>query len=310
MASNKRTFVVSVGNLAMGGTGKTPFTVYLANMFMQDGYKTAILSLGYKGKLGYDTHVISDGETLLHHPPQAADEPYMMAMSLPSAVVITGKERTASFELAMQHYEPSVFILDDAFQHKRMHRDLNIVLLDHAKPLSTGFPFPFGYLREFPSALSRADIIMFTRATSTELPPKMAKYCKGKSVYFSEFVYKRFVHDGAELPVQKLEGQPVWLMSGIAHNSKLYEKMLTYAVKIRGHSKFNDHHKYTLKELDAVLRSADEAGASLIITTQKDFVKIPEQYRTRFAYPELGINILNQGFAEEVKRLAAKYLCS
>jgi tetraacyldisaccharide 4'-kinase len=296
----KSPYIISVGNLAMGGTGKTPFAIFLANLFMAEQRKTAILSRGYKGAIGLDTHVISDGKTLFHHPPQAADEPYMMALAVPGVIVITGKNRTASFDLAMRDYAPEVFILDDAFQHRKMRRDVNIVLLDYKRPLSTGFPFPFGYLREFPSALSRADIIIFTRATGTESPANVAKYCKGKSVYFSEFVYSHFIYNNQELPAEDLRGKEVWLMSGIAHNDKFHEQMLGYSVKISGHSRFNDHHKYTIDTLESVIAAADKAGAAMIITTQKDFVKIPIGYRARFAYPVQAVNMLNQGFVEEI----------
>ena len=301
-------FIISVGNLAMGGTGKTPFTIFLADMFMSDSRKTAILSRGYKGGLGYSTHVISDGRRLLHHPPDAADEPYMMALSVPGTVVITGKDRNASYNLAMEQFKPSVFILDDGFQHRKMRRDLNIVLLDHCRPLSTGFPFPFGYLREFPSALKRADIIIFTRSNSTELPENTAKYCKGKSVYFSEFIYSKFMYQGKELATDELDGKNVWLMSGIAHNKQFNEQIMRYAVRIQGHSKFADHHNYSANTLEAVVQSAKEAGADLIITTQKDYVKVPPAYRQHFAYPVLSVNMLNQGFPEEVRQLALKYL--
>ena len=290
----------------MGGTGKTPFTTFLADMFIREGRKTAILSRGYKGALGYATHIISDGSTIYHTPPEAADEPYMMAVSVPGVIVITGKDRNKSYNLAVEKFKPSVFILDDGFQHRKMRRDLDIVLLDYTKPLSTGFPFPFGYLREFPSALKRAGIIVFTRATGTEIPPKAAKYCAGKPVYFSEFVYSKFISDNAELAPEALNGKNVWLMSGIAGNNQFGSQILKYAVKVSGHTKFGDHHAYSSDELEKVIKHAKEAGAELIITTQKDFVKIPEAYAPHFIYPVMGINILNQGqtgsFFDEVKK--------
>lgn len=295
-------FIVSVGNIAMGGTGKTPFTIFLAKHFTGHGEKVSILSRGYKGGLGYSTHVISDGSEIFFHPPMAADEPYMMARALPGVSVITGKDRIASFKYALERYNPSVFILDDAFQHKKMRRDLNIVLLDHKKPVSTGFPFPFGYLREFPSAIKRANIVVFTRADSTELPKEAAKYCAGKPVFFAEFFYSGIVTAEGCLSVEGVAGKSVWLMSAIAGNERFAEQMKSLYVKVLGHDKFMDHHLFTEKEILSVLDKADREGAELIVVTHKDYVKIPAGYASRFAYPEMDVRILNQGFFEEVER--------
>ncbi|MDR2400816.1 MAG: tetraacyldisaccharide 4'-kinase, partial [Deferribacteraceae bacterium] len=183
--------MVSVGNIAMGGTGKTPFTIFLAKLFAKTGKKTAVLSRGYKGGLGYSLRVISDGNEIYFTPPLAADEPYMMAQNLPGTIVITGKDRNKSFSYAMEHFSPppEIFILDDGFQHRKMRRDADILLLDYSNPLSTGFIFPFGYLREFPSAIKRADILVFTRAAARRIPDKAAKYCADKPIFFCNAAY-------------------------------------------------------------------------------------------------------------------------
>lgn len=181
--------VISIGNISMGGTGKTPVTIMLAKHFISQGKKICILSRGYKGNIGYDTNVISDGENILVGPDKAADEPYMMAVNCPEAVVITGKERFRSYEYAEKKFKPDIYLLDDGFQHRRMKRDIDIVLLDHKRPASTGWMFPFGYLREPASALKkRADIVIFTRAENTTIPEKkVAKYIEGKPIFFQQY---------------------------------------------------------------------------------------------------------------------------
>ncbi|GAB7140529.1 tetraacyldisaccharide 4'-kinase [Deferribacterales bacterium RsTz2092] len=279
------TKVISVGNIAMGGTGKSPFTIFLANKYISLGKRVAVLSRGYKGKIGYDTHIISDGTGVEYlTPPLAADEPYMIAKSVPKAVVITGKDRNKSFQLALERYNTDIFILDDGFQHKKMHRDADIVLLDYNNPISTGFPFPFGYLREFPSGLKRADIIVFTKTKHAVLPEQAVRHCAGKPVFFVDFIYKSF---SGEL------GNSAYLMSGIAHNEQFAKQIGAKGIKVLGHSRYQDHHHYTEKEILATINAAKLAGADNIITTHKDYVKLPQELASHFIYPVLDVEVLN-----------------
>jgi len=306
---------ISVGNIAMGGTGKTPFTIFLAKHYIAEGERVAILSLGYKGKLGYGTNVISDGNEIFYSPPYAADEPYMMAEALRGkngAVVITGKDRNSSYAVAMQRFAPTVFLLDDGFQCRRMPRDVDIVLLDYIKPFSTGFLFPFGYLREFPSAVKRADIVVFTRAVSVEIPAGTEKYCHGKPVFFSSNKYMAFNMDETGVDGQKGEsvsgytdgkllldyvsGKRVWLMSAIACPEQFNRQIQSLGAFVSGHSVFKDHHNYAEKEIKEVKNRAADSGAEILITTQKDFAKIPVEHRRSFIYPDMSVQMLNQGF--------------
>ncbi len=299
--------VISIGNIAMGGTGKTPFTVFLARHYIAKGEKVAILSLGYKGKLGYGTNIISDGKTLLHMPPAAADEPYMMAAALAGvngAAVITGKDRRASYTLAMERFSPDLFLLDDGFQHRRMPRDLDIVLLDHARPFSTGFPFPFGYLREFPSALNRADIVVFTRALSTGMPAGAEKYCRDKKVFYSANKYLAFSSPCGKLPLDCVYGKKAWLMSAIAGPEQFSGQISQLGAVISGHSVFRDHHAYTGKNIKNVTECAKTVGAEILITTQKDFVKIPDEFKPLFIYPDMAVQMLNEGLFEAIDMVA------
>jgi tetraacyldisaccharide 4'-kinase len=295
--------IISVGNIAMGGTGKTPFTVFLAKRYMSAGEKVAILSLGYKGKLGYGANIISDGNKIFHSPPYAADEPYMMASALSGengAVVITGKDRLASYTLATERFAPTVFLLDDGFQHHSLPKDVDIVLLDYAKPFSTGFPFPFGYLREFPSALRRADIIVFTRALAATLPEGAEKHCQGKQIFYCANKYMAF---SAKLPLDYISGKKVWLMSAIAGPVQFGKQIQQLGAVVAGHSVFKDHHFYTEKEIKKVITCAENTGSEILMTTQKDFVKIPEEYKHLFIYPDMSVQMLNQGLFDAIDNI-------
>jgi tetraacyldisaccharide 4'-kinase len=298
--------IISVGNIAMGGTGKTPFTIFLAKLFTQAGKKVAILSRGYKGRLGTGLNLISDGSAVFHSPPFAADEPYMMALNLPKTVVITGKDRNKAYNYAMERFAPDIFILDDAFQHRKMRRDVNILLLDHASPLSTGFIFPFGYLREFPSAIKRADMIIFTRSASAEIPEQAAKYCADKPVFFCSYYYSCFNMLQTAVPISALSGKEVWLLSGIARPKQFEQHIATLGLKIAGHSKFPDHYNYTAEDMKKLTASAQRLGAGLLMTTEKDFVRIPDAFKQAFIYPTLAISFLNGTDKDFVTALSSK----
>ena len=159
-------FVISVGNITLGGTGKSPMVVYLAEMLRGMGYEVAVISRGYMGSAEKSGGMISDGRRLLMGPDAAGDEPYMMARALldEGVPVLVGQDRIRSGMLAVGHFRPHVILMDDGFQHCRLYRDLDIVLLDSQRPLGNGFLFPRGSLREPVSALKRADMLMMTRS--------------------------------------------------------------------------------------------------------------------------------------------------
>ena len=228
---------ISVGNLVMGGAGKTPHTLLIAGEMIKKGEKVAILSLGYKGKVGYDINVISDGNGgLYHHPPMAADEPYMMAKNYPEAIVITGKKREQSLSLARDKYGATVAILDDGYQYKKLARDANILLLDHKRPISTGFPFPFGYLREFPSAINRSDIIIFTRAKNDNIPEYRKIVCGVKIKVFVPFKGEQII----SIPINSIPNKEInkhLYFIGIKQSLKEIESLISL--------KCENHHFHT-----------------------------------------------------------------
>lgn len=305
---NENIKTISVGNIVMGGAGKTPHTLMIAERFIKNGEKTAILSLGYKGKLGYDINVISDGEgNLLHHPPMAADEPYMMALNFPEAVVITGKKREQSLAIARDRFGASVAILDDGYQYKNLKRDVNILLMDHKRPISTGFPFPFGYLREFPNAISRSDIIVFTRATNNNIPEKVKPYIDDQSIYFTNTVFKKIILKNEQIDIKYLKGAHVGAYSAIAANASFYKTLLGAGMDIKFITYFADHASLTEQAIEGIIAQSKNKGASVLLTTEKDFVKLPREYRDIFGYVKMDIEMGNkQGFFEDIDTLAAK----
>jgi len=158
--------VISVGNITVGGTGKTPMTIYVVRMLQQAGVRVAVISRGYKGSAEKDGGVVSDGRHILMDSEQAGDEPFLIASRLKNIPVIVGKNRFKAGLLAVSKFQPDVIVLDDAFQHLRLKRDIDLVLLDCARPFGNSHLLPRGKLREPVEALTRATACILTRAQS------------------------------------------------------------------------------------------------------------------------------------------------
>lgn len=284
--------IISVGNISLGGTGKTPFVILIGRYFLENGKRVCVLSRGYKGGLKYDTNIITDGNKMYFLPPMAADEPYLIAKNLKNAVVITGKDRNKGYFLAKEKFNCDTFILDDGFQHKKMQRDIDILLLDYNNPVSTGFIFPFGYLREFPSAIKRADIIVFTKASSDIIPKKVRKYVEGKPVFFSDYRFTSVVREKEDIYLENLKGESILAFSGIAKNKHFFRMLKSIGANVVKTFSFGDHHNYREKELLGILEGAKEKGVKYVITTEKDYVKIPDNIKEKFYYAKIEI-VLN-----------------
>lgn len=296
--------IISIGNISLGGTGKTPFAIKISEYFIQKGKKVCVLSRGYKGKVGYDTRVISDGEQILLTPPEAADEPFMIASAVKGVIVITGKERNASYDYAVEHFNPDVFILDDAFQHKRMHRDIDIVLLSHKRPASTGFPFPFGYLREFPSGINRADMVVFTRASEERIPREVTYYVQDKPVHFSNTKPVAIYRGNERFELEDFYHKYAFAFSGIAKNMNFFNSLLENGIHVGGTRKFMDHHHYSVKDLERVMMLSERKECDFLITTEKDYVKLPKEYQEKVYYLKIDIVLNNEDtFFGDIERL-------
>ncbi|UOD35406.1 tetraacyldisaccharide 4'-kinase [Deferribacteraceae bacterium V6Fe1] len=300
--------IISIGNISLGGTGKTPFVILIGRYFLDRGKRLCVLSRGYKGKLKYDTNIISDGNKFYFTPPMAADEPYLIGKNLKNAVVITGKDRRKGYLLAKEKFGCDTFILDDGYQHRKMQRDVDILLLDFRRPVSTGFIFPFGYLREFPSAIKRADIIVFTKSNGKNIiPEKARRYVEGKPVFFSDYRFVSIACEGKEIPINYMNGEKVLAFSGIAKNKHFFRMLKSIGADVVKTFSFKDHHIYKEKELLGILESAKEKGVKYIITTEKDYVKIPDNLKEKFYYAKIEI-ILNdkQGFFNAIEETYKK----
>ncbi|HLE04669.1 MAG TPA: tetraacyldisaccharide 4'-kinase, partial [Anaerolineales bacterium] len=216
--------VLSVGNLIAGGTGKTPFVEMLARRLQTQGHRVAIVLRGYRGRSATPT-IISDGRRLLCEPPVAADEAYLLARHLPGVAVLTGADRYRVGQLALEQLKCEVIVLDDGFQHLRLHRDLDIVLLDAANPMGYGRLLPSGLLRERPDGLARADLLVVTHADSgadvDEIKRSLRRYAPTAPIALA--VHRPLGLTGAcgeeRLSPSHLDGQRLVVFSGIGNPS-------------------------------------------------------------------------------------------
>lgn len=273
--------VLCVGNLTAGGTGKSPFCIMLAEMLAGTGYKPAILSRGYKRKNpGFGPLAVSDWKKLLADVDSAGDEPFLMAGKLlGKAVVIVGTDRFRAARMAAG-MGADVVLLDDGFQHWKLYRDLDIVLLDGRRPLGNGWLLPAGRLREPASALKRAGIIIATRCQDRTscgtLERLVKKHNPDCQVFLCDHRPVRLVPAegrGQDTPSSPASGGRTLLFSGIARPDSFEDSARQMGCNIIGHLVYGDHHSYIPKDLDTITREAK--GCDMVVTTGKDAVKLP-----------------------------------
>jgi len=270
--------VVSVGNLTVGGTGKTPMVILLAGMLRDRGMRPAVLSRGYGGKSTSDVLVVSDGRQILAGPEEAGDEPVLIARRLKGIPVLAGAKRALTGRYARENFGVDVMVLDDGFQHRWIHRDLDIVLLDSRQPLGNGLLLPRGPLREPPAALVRAGVIVFTRSedsTGPSMDKELSGILSGRPVLRTRIRPTKFVGaDGTELPLSFLARKKVFAFAGIAQPDSFRQTLEGLGGVIAGFRAFPDHHRYTAEDWGRIEHDAGLVRADLVLATEKDLVKL------------------------------------
>jgi len=286
--------VVSVGNLTVGGTGKTPVTACLTRLFQAQGRKVAILSRGYGGQ-NQGVACISDGRQIYQKPPQAGEEAYWLARSLPGAAVYTGACRYAAGLAAWEQVRPDLFLLDDGFQHFQLQRDLDIVLLDAAAPFGNGWLLPRGSLREPRAALTKKtrqtkkakktaiQVLILTRFQEDRDRRTLADLQRGfpeKTVLTASITPAavRLVPAGPPEPPTVLENQALLAFAALARPEVFRRTLEELGVRLRGFRVFPDHHPFQPAELAALVREAETAGAWALVTTAKDWARLAERW--------------------------------
>ena len=260
-------YVISVGNMTTGGVGKTPVVSEIAKYLVNLGQRVAIVSRGYGGKLDNSKiNMISDGTSVYFDAVQAGDEPYWLAENTQGAYVFTCRNRYLAAKMAVEKFGIQVIMLDDGFQHRKLHRDLDIVLMDSVKGFGNEHLLPAGPLREGPEALERIDkLVVVSKSVKHETAERVAKIMQKRlniptSVCYTEPDYVYNIKTGQRL----MEGLAVTAMCAIGQPQQFYDFLSDYQVVKT--VTFDDHHQY------APIDIVDISGS--IITTEKDAVKL------------------------------------
>lgn len=319
--------VVVVGNLTVGGTGKTPIVEKFAKSLQEKGRKVAILSRGYKSKEGPFWHrlwqkitadtpcppkVVSDGVSILLDSENAGDEPYMLAKNLPGVIVLVDKDRVKAGLYAIQKFGADTLILDDGFQYLPLKGRLNLLLVDKTNPFGNGYLLPRGILREPIRHLKRASYVFLTKSDGIpdpELNNLIHRYnpgvdiveCRHKACYLEAFA------SDIRIDIKSLRGKRVGVFSGIAVPESFERFFTNLGIELVYTKRFIDHHRFTYDELVAIFVEAKEAGIEVLVTTEKDAVRVPAFFQANipFYYLRMEIEILsgNEGFDKAVSRL-------
>ena len=278
--------IISIGNLTVGGTGKTPMTQWLCRRLVSEGKRVAVLSRGHGGS-SQSVRLVSDasGRVLLPAA-DAGDEPSLLAQTLPGVPVLVGKDRRLSGREALRLFDLDVLVLDDGFQYWQLRRDLDIVLLDARRPFDNGFSLPRGLLREPKRHLSRAGVVVVTRAgrlTASErnaLAVQVAVLAPAARLFFADHKPIGFVPADALssplLPLSLLSGSRVAAVSAIAQPQSFVETLTReVGANVVCEKAWADHQALTSAEAQAVVAEAVRAGAEALVMTEKDAVKWP-----------------------------------
>jgi tetraacyldisaccharide 4'-kinase len=262
--------VVSVGNLSVGGSGKTPVVARLARFLVESGEAVSILSRGYGGSFDGACLVVSDGRAASADAEQAGDEPVMLARSVPGAVVAVGRCRDVVGQEVERRFGRRVHVLDDGFQHLRLARDLDIVCVSPADLRDR--PLPAGRLRESRRALARADLVLLTREGPSRDLGALVQEIGAERVFFtSRRILGFFTADGRATDPPR---RP-FLLSGIARPERFVTDATSFVGEVAGQKSFPDHHRFTTAEMDEVTTRARSRRADAIVTTEKDLIRLP-----------------------------------
>ena len=289
--------VVSVGNLTVGGTGKTPVAEMLARELQKRGRRVAILSRGYKSvprpfmqrlrnKLFkhrdlFPPRIVSDGHSVLLDSRRAGDEPHMLAKNLPGVCVLVDKDRVKSGLHALRHFNSDILLLDDGLQYQRLRHRIDIVLVDRQSPFGNEHLLPRGTLREPPANLRRASYIIVTKsgpAPDEALLARLRKLNRTAAIIECNHAPRHWqdIKTGEKFPLDHLRGRHVGAMSGIARPESFEEGVHQLGATVEITKAFADHHRFTKKEILRFLEWCDRRSLDALVTTEKDAVRFPD----------------------------------
>ncbi len=278
--------VISIGNITIGGTGKTPMVAFVADILAETGEKVCILTRGYRRENPGKRVLVTDGETILADVKKAGDEPFELAKKLVGkAIIVADKNRAEAGRWAREKFGITVFILDDGFQHRRVRRDLNIVCVDATNPFGNGKVLPGGILREPLPNLKRADAIVVTRTNLAEnvesLKSEILEFNSHSPIFVSNNKISNlteikdfYKNQNSETQNSKLKTQNSLAFCALGNPNNFFEQLKQENFKIALTETFSDHHFYTQKNIENLELKANRKNIRYFLTTAKDAVKL------------------------------------
>jgi len=272
--------VISIGNVTVGGTGKTPTVIALAKSLKEKGYRPAVLSRGYGGMAKAAVNVVSDGSRILMTQVDAGDEPLLIAKAADGIPVLTGPERIRTGHFAIENLKANVLILDDAFQHRRIFRDVDIVILNREQPFGNGFLLPRGPLREPTAALKRAHFVIWRDSERDGRYPKyqeqgigwflpvLSVYLQPKDIISAD--------KGDVYPLEFVKGKKVCAFAGIASPEAFRRTIESLGWAVTSFIDFPDHYRYDEEDISYIQRRCTDSSSDIIVTTEKDGIRLTD----------------------------------
>ena len=322
-------YVISLGNVTVGGTGKTPTAQHLAREISDMGYRVAILNRGYRAKWRGEVGIVSDGRTLKMDAETAGDEAFMLAKHLPNVPVLIGAQRAVTGRYAIEHFGAEVAILDDGYQHWQLARDMDILLVDAVNVFGNGYLLPRGTLREPLSHIDRADVCLMTKVDQAA-PGAIAHIWETFRSYNQDGLVLESIHQPRQfvrlsdwyediaaggVPVTEMEGKKVLAVSAIGNPASFEQTLADLGIEMVESMRYPDHHDYGERDMAEVLYRAETLGVEAIVITEKDAVKVPgDVVRAKWRIPMYVISVevtLQKGreeFFYELKRQLAEKL--
>ncbi len=294
------TKIISVGNITTGGTGKTPAVIYLAQSLLEQNYAIAILSRGY-GRKTAGTQLVTDGKTIVNDWRNFGDEATLMSQKLKGIPIVVDENRYRGGLFLIDKFKPDIIILDDGFQHRSLERNIDIVLLNcHDQPKEHKM-IPYGNLREPLRHLNRADILILTKSNLIQ-PSAYLKNLIKKSTSLtlsSSVSFKKSFTDTEGQPIRVDDNISVLAISGIADTQSFHTTLELMGVNVRDTIKYIDHHNYAQKDIIEILDKAKKCNADIIVTTEKDIVKLKNYDFDKFSLVALEIQFQIENQSEQ-----------
>jgi tetraacyldisaccharide 4'-kinase len=271
--------VISIGNLTMGGAGKTPTTIAIGKRLLECGHRVAVLLRGYKGANRGGPLLVSDGQRIHATAHEAGDEALVIARNLPRALVAVATKRAEAGAWLEKRFTVDVHLLDDGFQHMQLHRDLNLLVVDVTNPFGGGLP-PQGRLREPLNAICRADAVILSRTEKNqnydELIETIRRYKPDIPCLLArqKLVSLRRLGTEEELPLEALSGLEVIAFAGIANPTQFLTTLVQAGIQVAQSVSFPDHHHYRTRDYQRLVRECEKLNVTTLLTTEKDAEKL------------------------------------